>query len=95
MNYAILFDKDNNEVPVGSEQEYREKLLDGHTIAPMIVNDEEFNALKEEAKNLGISFGDNITIEGLFKKIKKFKKDNADVDKDEEPKEDLEEKEEE
>lgn len=95
MNYAILFDKDNNEVPVRSEQEYREKLFDGHTIAPTIESDEDFNLLKEEAKKLGISFGDNITIKDLLKKIEKFKKDNADADKDEEPKEDLEEKEEE
>lgn len=34
MNYAILFDKDNKEIPVKSEQEYKEKLLNGHTIKP-------------------------------------------------------------
>lgn len=82
MNYAILFDADNNEVPVRNEIEYREKLLNGHTIAPTVVCDEEFNLLKEEAKSLGISFGDNITINGLSKKIEKFKKDNANDDTD-------------
>lgn len=34
MNYAILFDKDNKEVPVKSEQEYNEKLRNGYTIKP-------------------------------------------------------------
>lgn len=41
MNYAILFDKDNKEVPVGNEQEYREKLLNGHTIAPTEIKKEK------------------------------------------------------
>ncbi len=34
MNYAILFDKDNKEVPVKSEQEYNEKLRSGYTYKP-------------------------------------------------------------
>lgn len=97
MNYAILFDADNKEVPVRNEIEYREKLLNGHTIAPLVIDNEEFNLLKEEAKSLGISFGDNITIKGLSKKIEKFKKDNTndDTDKNEEEEEEKEEKKEE
>lgn len=46
MNYAILFDKDNKEVPVKSEIEYKEKLLNGYTIAPVEIKKEKSKSSK-------------------------------------------------